>query len=418
MKTGAPLRATLGLAVVLGAAAFGTGAVRARAPLETLRSVVRAEGITLDARAVERGVFRDTLRDVRANLRGGAVVRAREATLSRSPFGVPSLSTPVLEVTLTDEPIRAFSLLGRVAVPGGIALHASRVSVHYRNRATGVLVLDGVSERSGVEPRLLRAETLSLGAARFADVAFSVAQKWETLEILLGAERGTSARATATYVPSQGRAAEWRVVLPHQPFGELREALGLGAAAPEDATRIGGTLSWIVPDDVQRAARGSCRFVLDGWPRPRWPDASALTGSSGAIAAAIAPSTVGDELRLERVEVAAALFDLRGKGTITLGAAPKVALAASGRRTCAELSHGLAPSRHREAVRTFLGPGSAATPLGTPPDSNATGRAGEWVELALRVELVFGAPGSVRFLWHLSAGCGLPEMTAGGAEGG
>jgi hypothetical protein len=204
-------------------------------------------------------------------------------------------------------------------------------------------------------------------------------------------------------------------VLPHRPLGELRRALGHRTPVSDDAAaRIAGTLSWIVPEDVRLPTRGSCRFVLDGWPRPPWPDASALTGSSGAIAAAIAPSPVNDELRLERVEVSAALFDLRGNGTITLGGAPRIALSTSGRRTCAELSRGLPPSRHREAVRSFLGPGA----LGALPASNAAGRAEDWVELSLRVELELGATGDLRFLWHLSPGCGLPEMTVQAAEGG
>jgi hypothetical protein len=409
MKPRAPLRVALVVAILFGAAALATGVVRLRAPLETLRLLARAEGMVLDAGAVDRGVFHDTLRDVRVSLPGGAVVRAPEATLSRSPLGAPLLSAPVLAVTLTDDPMRTFSLLDRLAAPRGLELRASRVSVHYRNRATGVLLLDGVSERSGNGPRSLHAETVVLAGARFTDVAFSASRKRESLQILLGAEREVSARATATYVPSDGRAAEWRVVLPRRPLVELRRAFGLGEPSPDDTAQVTGTLSWIVPDDVRLAARGSCRFVLDGWPRPPWPDASALTGSSGAIAAAVAPSIAVDELRLERVEVAAALFELRGTGTITLGAPPKAVFSASGRRTCAELAQGLPPSRHRETVRGFLGVGSPVA---------ATGRADESVELGLRVEVVLGRPGAIRFLWHLSGGCGLAEMPVTAAEGG
>jgi hypothetical protein len=401
--------------VLVGATALATGAIRFRAPLDALASLSRAEGIKVEARAVERGLFQDTLRDVRASLPGGAVVRAREATLSRSPLGAPSLSTPAVEMTLAGEPMQAFSLAGRVSVPEGIELRASRTSVRYRDRAIGGLVLEGVSRRPG--PGLvLHAEALALGSARFSDVAFSVAQKRQTLEILLGTGREASARATATYVPSDGRSAEWRIVLPHQPFGDLRRALGLGEPAAESTARVGGTVSWIVPDDVSLAPRGSFRFVLDGWPRPHWPDASALTGSSGAIAAVITPSVAGSELRLERVEVAAALFELRGSGTITLDGAPKVAVAASGRRTCAELAQGLPGSRHREAVRAFLGLGSGASPPALRDGAADARRAEEWVELGLRVELVLGPAGTVRFRWHLSAGCGLPELTAAAGE--
>jgi hypothetical protein len=396
----ARLWAALALLAVGSAAALAVLIVRGRTPLEVLASRASAGRITLEARTVERGLFEDELSDVRATLPGGAVVRAREATLSRSPLREPSLRTPALEVILSGDPIEAHALLGKIVPPEGLRVVASRVSVHYRDRAVGSLLLDGVSS---LGPESLRAETLELFGARFSDVSLSFKKRRATLEIALGADRESRARATATYVPSDGRAAEWRIVLPHQPLEGLRTALGLGAAPPEEATRVAGTVSFILPDDPAFVPRGSCRLVLDGWSRPPWPDAAALTGSSGSLALVVRPSPVPGELGLERVEVAAALFELRGSGTLALGTAPKVSLQASGRRTCAELARGLPASSHRDAVSAYLA-GAAGRRTKADP-------AGESVELSLRVELEFGVRGDVRFWWHLSPGCGLPEMT-------
>jgi hypothetical protein len=402
-----------GLVALLSVAALATGVVRGRASFERLEARARAAGVRVDAGAVERGMFEDTLRDVRATFAGGAVARANTATLSGSPLRRPSLHVPALEVTLTGDPLEAYERVGRVTVPEGVEAVATRVAVRYEHRALGTLALGGVS--ASASPPSVRAEVLELGGARFSDVTFSLAKKRGTLEVALGAERDAGPRATATYVPSDGRAAEWRIVVPHQALGALRGALGLGGPPLEDAPRMGGTLSFVVPDDANLPRRGSFRFVVDAWPRPAWPDASALTGASGAIAAVVVPSSSAAELRLERVEVAAALFELRGSGTIALGAAPKLTLVAAGRRTCAELAQGLPASRHRDAVRAYLAVAPGPAPRGQTPE---TPRAGEWAELSLRLELAFGPEGGVRFLWHLSAGCGLAEMAAERAGGG
>jgi hypothetical protein len=228
---------------------------------------------------------------------------------------------------------------------------------------------------------------------------------------LLGADVTALPRATATYVSSDGRASEWRVMIPHQPLDALTAALGLGDPSPNASTRIGGTISFITPDVAGSASRGSCRFVLDGWQRPPWPEASALVGSSGALAAGLVPNADGTGLSLERVEVVAALFELRGTGAIRFGDTPEGTLVATGRRTCAELAAGLPDSRHRHAVREFLGLGAeGAVPV--PRDGHpTTWRGGESVELSLRIDLSFVPGAFLGFAWHLSSGCGLGEMT-------
>lgn len=380
-----------------------------------LVAVARTKGLTLEVGSVERGLGSDRLRDVRLRLQGGAVVRASEAHLRRGLFAMPSLTVPEARLTLTGTPTESHAQaleLRELGELGELRLHVGRLSVDYRHRDAGSLAFEGITVRGEGEPWKLRADTLRLGSASWSDVAFAVGRARRTLEVTLGADPAALPRATATYVPSDGRASEWRVLIPHQPLGGFAAAAGLGIAPHDARARIGGTLSWITPEAPERGPRGSFRFVLDGWPRPPWPEAAALTGSSGSLAAVLVPSPDSGGFRLERVEIAAALFELRGAGSITAGKTMSGSIQASGRRTCGELASSLPPSRHRELVRGFLGDG--ADPKGAAPG----GRAAEFVELSLRLELFGGSGGAPGFYWRLTPGCGLEPFPATGPAGG
>jgi hypothetical protein len=209
---------------------------------------------------------------------------------------------------------------------------------------------------------------------------------------------------------SDGRAAEWILEIPYQSFAALGRSLGLGSWSQDDPSRITGTFSWIVPDDPAQSPRGSLHFVVDRWPEPHWPEASALTGSSGSFGAVVVPAP--DGFRLERVEVAAASFALTGSGTITTAGKPEIRFKASGRRTCGELARQLPPSRYRDTVLATLGltgeqPASVATEA-----HHSSGTEPGWVELTLLVELLLEHGGSSRFRWHLTPGCGLREHSS------
>jgi hypothetical protein len=411
MKAGAPRWVALALVGLLAVGAVYVYGARARPPLDELKAWGRAQGITIESRSVERGWFEDTLHNVAVALPKGAAAHATEVVLSSRPFSTPSLHVPELRLAFKGDPLEAFSQVAELEVPNGFALHVSRLSFDYRDRAVGSLALDGVIERSGAAPGALHVEALALGKLRWSDVDLAVRQKGKTLEVLLGADVAALPRAIGTYVPSDGRASEWRLAIPHQSLAALRGALGLGDPSPRAAARIGGTLSLITPDVEGSASRGSCRFVLDEWERPAWPEASALVGSSGALAAVLVPNADGTRLSLERVEVVAALFELRGTGTIAFDGTPKGTLVATGRRTCAELAADLPRSRHRDRVRKFLGLGAEES-VSVPRDGRSTTwRGGESVELSLRVDLSFVAGSFLRFAWHLSSGCGLSEMT-------
>jgi hypothetical protein len=170
--------------------------------------------------------------------------------------------------------------------------------------------------------------------------------------------------------------------VPRQPFGA-------------EPARIAGTFTWISPEDPAIASRGSFHFVVDDWPLPPWPEASALVGRSGSVAASIALSPDPTTLRLERVKVETGHFPLDGTGSVTLAEQPELHLEARGRRACAELAQSLRSSRYRDSVLAHAA------------------RDGESVELSLRVAISTRDGVKPRFDWGLSAGCGLEALGTG-----
>jgi hypothetical protein len=416
----APLRVALALAVLaISGGVYASGVLLTRLPLDELKAWGRERDIAIESRAVERGWFSDTLRGVELRFSSGAVGRAQEVRMSRSPLAGQTFEAAAVRVSLRGDPIEVMpqitELEGLAKVPG---FRVSRLSIDHQDPSIGSLLLDGVSLREATLPHALRAETLMLGKVRWSDVVFSIHEKPKALDVVLGADPAALPRAKATYVPSDGRASEWRISVPHQPLGPLRAAVGLGAGPYDAATRIAGSLSFITPDARDTPSRGSFRFVLDGWERPPWPEASALTGSSGALAVVLVPTPEDGGLRLERVEVAAALFELRGRGRLALRDTITGHLSASGRRTCAELAGALPPSRYRQAVREYLGLRPEAPGQGQPVTPPASGPGSESVELSLRIDISTGPKGSLAFHWKLSPGCGLGELAKSDAAGG
>jgi len=286
--------------------------------------------------------------------------------------------------------------------------------VDYHHRSLGHWVLEGV-ERTAGESSFV-AKRLVFGRASWPATRFSFETHGHALEVRLGETGDSEPRATATYMASDGRAAEWILEVPYQSFAALGRSLGVGTWPKADPSRITGTFSWIVPDDPALTSSGTFHFVLDRWQEPDWPEASALTGSSGSLGGAVLLAPDGRGFRLERVEVAAASFTLTGSGTITIAEKPELRLKASGRRTCAELARHLPPSRYRDTVLATHGladeqPASAATDS---PRSN--GAASGWVELELGVELSLEPGGAASFRWHLTPGCGLGELSSKDGE--
>ncbi|HEX6275931.1 MAG TPA: hypothetical protein VFZ53_22975 [Polyangiaceae bacterium] len=356
----------------------------------------------------------DVLHDVRLDFGDGAALKAPSVQLSRGLFGPRSLRAPNAHLSLRGDPLAASSLVRRLVAASPPELDIAEVAVDYRHRSLGHLALEGVERPTGESSFV--AKRLVLGGVSWSAVPFSFETRPRALEVRLGAAGNSEPRATATYMVSDGRAAEWILEVPYQSFAALGRALGVNSGSNDDPSRITGTFSWIVPDDRSLTPSGTFHFVIDRWREPNWPEASALTGSSGSLGGAIVVALDGRSFRLERVEVAAAAFALTGSGTITITERPELRLHARGRRTCAELARDLPPSRYRDTVLATLGltderPATAAT-----KPRPANGADAGSVELELTIELSLAARGSADFRWHLTPGCGLGELSSNAGE--
>jgi hypothetical protein len=344
-----------------------------RAVLESLEATVRSRGGVLHVEKIRRGVLEDVVLGARIELGDGTALVAPEARVVRHASSAPEIRVPEARVELHRDPIAAYSGFRTLAgaVPEGLVVE--RTSLVYEHRSVGRLSLDGVRRVAGAEPDSFAAERVRLGPVTWPNPTFTLKAKDRALEVLLGP------RGTARYLASDGRAAEWLVQLPRQTFGR-------------EPARFTATFSWIVPDDPALDRRGSFRVILDQWPAPAWPEATALLGNTGAIAAPVTLSPEPSTLRLERAKVETAHFSLDGGGTITLAEQPRLELEAKGRRTCAELLRTLPSSRYRDAIAAH-GP-----------------REGESVELSLHLELSIRDGSAPRLDWRLSAGCGLAAL--------
>jgi len=374
--------ALLAAAAVAGAALLYLGP--SRAVLDALEAEVRPRGGVLHRGEARTRVLHDDVRGARIELGDGTALEAPEARVSRRWFGPPEIRVPRGRVTLHRDPLSAFSGFRDLEAALPAELSTERVAVDYRHRAVGHLTMDGIRRAPGKNAGAFVTEQLQFGRMRWSDVVFSVAARKRALEVTFGEGKGPG--ATARYLASDGRAGEWLLQVPRQPFGALLGSLGLKPPSGADATRVTGTLSWIVPEDPAVVARGSFRLILDGWPLPAWPDASALVGNNGSLAATLAPGADPTTVRVENLKVETAHFPLDGSGTVTLTEPPVVELTAKGRRACAELAQSLPDSRYRTVIAAHAA------------------KAGESVELSLGARL---ARDGARFEWHASAGCGL-----------
>ncbi|MDQ2647010.1 MAG: hypothetical protein M3020_24610 [Myxococcota bacterium] len=341
-----------------------------RAVLESLEAAVRSRGGVLHVDEVRRGVLEDVVLGARIELGDGTALIAPEARVVRRASGAPEIRVREARVELHRDPLAAYSGFRTLegAVPEGLAVE--RTSLVYEHRSVGRLSLDGVRRVAGAGPDSFAAERARLGPVTWPNPMFTLNAKDRALEVLLGP------RATARYLASDGRAAEWLVQLPRQTFGR-------------EPARFTATFSWIVPDDPALERRGSFRVILDQWPAPAWPEATALLGNSGAIAAPVTLSPEPSTLRLERLKLETAHFSLDGSGTVTLTEPPRLELEAKGRRACTDLLRTLPGSRYRDAIAAY-GP-----------------REGESVELSLHLELSLRDSLEPHMDWRLSAGCGL-----------
>lgn len=284
---------------------------------------------------------------------------------------------------------------------GPADLEVADARFEYTDASGRKLGADVASFALGPQRDHLHVESLRAFGATFRDVHLWASRPTTALELRFSRDADDAKAPKLNVTRSAGEGVEWALDVPSQPFSEWANRIGLDVDDTWSKAIIVGVGSVIVPESPTPRASANFRFTLDNWHRPNWPEAGVLTGRSGAIALRVSPGP-GVTHAITRVEVAAGLFSLVGKGEFSFGEPNRLVFDAQGELSCARLLAHLPPSHHRDRVQAYVadhGEGSANDDVR--------------LELAVRAE----APGRLplRFRWHLQAGCGLPEMHEDGA---
>jgi hypothetical protein len=282
----------------------------------------------------------------------------------------------------------------RLAAPADLEVADARLE--HTDASGRKLSADVASFARGPQRDHLHIESLRAFGATFRDVHLWASRPSTALELRFSRDADDAKAPKLNVTRSVGEGVEWAVDVPSQPFSEWANRIALNVDDTWSKAVFVGIGSVIVPDSPTPRASANFRFTVDNWHRPNWPEAGVLTGRSGAIALRVSPGP-GATHAITRVEVAAGLFSLEGKGEFSFGEPNRLMFDAQGELSCARLLAHLPASRSRDRVQAYVadhGQGSA----------NESAR----LQLAVRAEAPGGLP--LQFRWHLHAGCGLPEM--------
>lgn len=286
----------------------------------------------------------------------------------------------------------------RFAVPTDFEVMDARIE--HTDPSGRNLSADVVSFEPGTRRDHLHVRSLHAFGATFGDLHSWVSRPSTALQLRLARDPDDSKAPKLALSRSPGEGVEWVVDTPRQPFSEWARRLGLDIDETWAEAVVVSIGSVIVPDSQAYPARASFRFTLDNWHRPSWPEATLLTGRSGAIALRISPGPAATHA-ITRVEVVAGLFSLVGSGQLSFGRPNRLAFDAHGELSCARLLAHLPASACRDRVQAYL----VEHPQDSADESSVR------LELAVRAEAPRGLP--LTFRWHLHAGCGLSEMSEG-----
>lgn len=389
--------------------ALGAGIVatylgyRAQARLATrLHEQALAQGLLVTVGKSDPGWFSAAFRDVTLRFPNapGVTVSLNQVSLQGALFGTPRVVIDEVRFLLEGEPTTVYQSLRAIPEWRGSPVSWQRLSAEYSQRVLGKAAFEELGlERSGTAFQL-RAAQAKLGTLPFRNVVLSLDQRNQLIEVGLGEPVGKVTPAQLGYFGSNHGAAEWIFSARHQPARPLAQQLGWELDSAFDASRVVVSSSLIVPDDPKRAKRGKLELALDHWPKPAWPDASALLGDTAGFVATFELPEQGSHWDLQRVTVALPLFTLTGVGRVVWGPKPSLSFEASGKLNCAQLRGNLPASVYLDQLKKYLEPDAAPV---------AAARLHEEVELTLRLSADRALDGKREAAWHLGAGCGLSE---------
>jgi len=290
----------------------------------------------------------------------------------------------------------------------GLPVSFQRLSVDYRQGELGQTALqDFQLERKGSKYALRARVAKVFDQASFSDAVFSVDKRNQLLELGLGEVPGQPAPAQLGYFASSGGAAQWLFNARHQPLRPFARVLGWELGEAFEPSRAVSSAALIVPDDRTRPKRASVEVSIDQWPKPAWPDASALLGDTLAFATYFPLPDDRTGWDLPKVSVSLALFTLKGGGKVSWGQSPNLSFQVAGKLTCGQLRGNLSPSVYLDQVRKYLDPEPKLAAR------EAAARIQEEVELLFSLSADKVDPAKRKATWHLAGACGLPELEGG-----
>ncbi|HEY5962218.1 MAG TPA: hypothetical protein VIV60_36930 [Polyangiaceae bacterium] len=373
--------------------------------LEAWQNGARGAGWVVEASPAVRGPLSTRIRELRLKRAGTDAMQgiATDVVIRGSWFTSPRLNVETLKLVFTGEPMEVFDIWPSTTQWDWLA--PKSVVIEYTHELLGHLLLEGVTLKREDSHYNLHADRLQLGNATWHDVSLSIRRRNRLLEVGVGTGPIAEAPVTLGYFPSSRGASQWTVSVAHQPARAVAQRLGWDIGAAFDASFVGGSVTLVVPDKPTHSPRGSIQAVIDNWPKPSWPDAEALLGSTTSFFARLEPSPDTQNWALPEVDVSQALFSLTGTGRLSLGNTPSLSFDTQGTRTCAQLEANLAPSIYADQTKRFLT--DCATSM------TCAERRRESVTLRLQFAATDLRESKHHVAWHMDAGCGLSERTSG-----
>lgn len=399
-------RRVVGSVVVLGTALIVTLIAGYRAQLgavERVQSLAREQGVRLEYADATRYPFMTLLRQVTVQSKQAASAQVSIDVLTiRSTFnGSFKVSAGDCHVVLSGDPASVFDRLLQQSKSPLAEISWGRVDVEYSQRLFGKLTLHRVYVERKQDALVVRTDEVALGAARWQNALFSLRRRNQMIEVGLANESPSDAQAQLGYFPSSRGLSQWTLSLKHQPARSLASSLGWELGEEFEATRVAGTLSFVVPEDPARPFRGLLQLVIDRWVHPKWPDGEAFLGNTASFLARIVPSEDPSHWDLKHVDVSLSIFSMIGSGRVSFGPEPRLDFDVRGTRTCAQIQGNTAPSRYLDQVNAYLD-SSAEDPTRRRSES-----------AAMRLQVSAERAGKRNVAWQLEQGCGLAEIKQG-----
>jgi hypothetical protein len=276
------------------------------------------------------------------------------------------------------------------------------LNAEYQHRALGKLRFSNLRLERAYDGLVIRANQVARETKIWNSVALFAHSRNQMVEIALDNTSINDSKTQIGYYPERGNVEQWMLVFRHQPTRNFVQKLGYALGPNFEDSRIGGSLTLVVPTDPNLPIRGNVQLVLDRWPKPQWQEASRLLGNTVSFFARIEPSPDNSHWDLLDADVRLALFTLHGTGRLKFAPFLSVTLDVQGERRCAQLEANLPPSSYATQVTQYL----------ARAESNRKRRA---EETSLRFQLATNGVDITSSLvaWRLTAGCGIAEMTSG-----